>query len=110
MSWWFLSFADKNRSLGVTAVKANDPKDAVIVARNLGRNPGGEVQMLELDNEEAKEPFVEWAKGGLRTDNAEIEAHGAVRGGDLPEEVKEEYDERAVFICEDCNNKVARSH
>lgn len=42
-TWWWLSFASKERHLGIALVKASDMVTAVREAHRLGCNPGGEV-------------------------------------------------------------------
>ena len=51
--WYWLSFADNGlpkgeQFLGVCMVEAHSPVDAVVVAHDLGVNPGGEVQIFAL--------------------------------------------------------------
>lgn len=48
MAVWWLSFADKNGSLGVCLVEARGFMRAVSIAHALGINPGGEVQGVEV--------------------------------------------------------------
>lgn len=58
--WFWLSFVDadppfndgRNRSLGITIVQGENAMDAVQTAWDLGCNPGGEVQILELPAEQ----------------------------------------------------------
>src|ERR1044071_9288221 len=47
-SWWWLSFANTERFLGVVVIQAHGPVHAIERARNLGINPGGEVHASQL--------------------------------------------------------------
>ena len=49
MARWWMSFADEKGNLGVSIVDAEDPKEAIKKAWKLGINPGGSVNMYEID-------------------------------------------------------------
>jgi len=49
LAWWWLSFADEEKFLGVVVLQAPDGLTAVKVAHLLGVNPGGEVAVMQLE-------------------------------------------------------------
>jgi len=58
MSAWFISFADKTGSRGVTVVRATDPASALRMVNAARINPGGEALIVRIP------PNVEAAMAG----------------------------------------------
>lgn len=71
--WWWLSFANNERNLGVALVKAGDFIEAVRRAHALGINPGGEVNGWAVEEDLGLgEPAPKW-QHKLITTRAEMD-------------------------------------
>ena len=51
MAWFYLSFADDDAFRGACVVEAASAEDAVTVSWQRGINPGGEIMLIETDDE-----------------------------------------------------------
>jgi hypothetical protein len=58
MPEYWLSFATDEGFRGYTVVEAVDEAGAVARANELGRNPGGEIAILEIPSQAANEPDI----------------------------------------------------
>lgn len=71
-TWWWLSFATKERHLGIALVKATDMVTAVREAHRLGCNPGGEVAGWPIPaNLGLGEPNQKWTNRVLTREEAD---------------------------------------
>lgn len=96
MTEFYLSFATDTKFLGCTIVTADNPEHAIQVARDLGRNPGGEVLVLQHP-EMPDIPEIVLLRSKL-CQRDELEG-GGVRAVEVPE-----LKPFATFICQDCNH------
>jgi hypothetical protein len=76
--WWWLSFADDEGFLGGVLTRARGFLSAVQKARNLGINPGGEVQGIEIP-EDVPESHKSYADQLLSKQDIEEKLGGAAR-------------------------------
>jgi hypothetical protein len=65
MSYWWMSFVDKNKPkgskfLGALIIKAENKYDVLVKSWTLGLNPGGDVQFYKIPEEYESRIPAEW--------------------------------------------------
>lgn len=103
MGHYYISFATDEGHRGSTVVKAHDPLHAVVVATELGLNPGGEAAVLYIPpGAEQSEPDLRSMINRLVTAE-ELLAQGAKKLGDLPQYMQDRFEQAADVVCAGCN-------
>lgn len=102
MAHFYLSFATDAGFRGATVVEAVSEQDAVLVATAMGRNPGGEVMIVEVPDEAMGAPDTKVLLTKL-VGEEEMLAMGGKKRKDHPE-MNEVLDSYATKICEACNS------
>lgn len=108
MTYWYLSFATETEALGATVVQADNIDDAIAEATRLGINPGGEVMILELqDDAIEREPDIPKLLNTLLTPK-ELEEMGYAQMAQLSEDYQEELDHSSTYLDEDDNEALRK--
>lgn len=106
MSLFYISFATDAGFRGATVIDAIGEFDAIATTHVLGINPGGEAAILEMppDMDAKARAEMNSYKNRLVT-KEELIANGAKRLADLPEYMQDRFEDEAVKICDECNEK-----
>lgn len=93
MKYFFMSFrdVDENKNLGVCIVQEEDSEKAVQKATELGINPGGEVLLFELDDEEFRNQGLNLNTLYSRSQMRDLGFHVGIAGSKT--KYKQEYNE-----------------
>jgi hypothetical protein len=105
MPFYYLSFCDTalpkgSQFLGATVVEADDEYGVAGAARALGRNPGGEIAMVELpfsSRDESPEQGRKYFDRFIPRDEVLAEEHGPAEDGD-------DEDMTQAIVCACCNH------
>jgi hypothetical protein len=106
MTFFYISFAGEEGFRGATVVAERNIERALRKTWRLGINPSGEAAILTLPEEcendpETMEEITRMLNRLVPKD--ELIAHGATRHADLPQELKERFEEAAAIVCSCCN-------
>lgn len=104
MPLFYISFATDEGFRGATVVEANTETGALRRATELKLNPGGQAAILEIPENFPARSMAEMLSYKDRlVGKEELLRNGAIRKGDLPEDVQDRVEDAATVVCEDCN-------
>jgi hypothetical protein len=102
MAEFYISFATDKGFRGCTVVEADDPIGAYAAATQLGRNPGGDVAILEIPPAATNDPEIILGRTKLVSPD-EMKAFGGQHLREMPPEIQEAIESNVAVISSDCN-------
>lgn len=104
MKLFYISFATDDGFLGATVIAARSATNALTVASAKGLNPGGVAAILPVpDNIPAAGRAEMLSYHNRLVTKAELMSRGAVRLGDLPNDMQDKFRDHATTVCKDHN-------
>jgi hypothetical protein len=97
MKLFYISFATDTEFLGATVLESHDELSVLAEATKHNLNPGGQAAILELPYEALLAPDVKIMQGRL-VSKEEMLANGAVRHGDMSDDMQTKFENVAVVL------------